>query len=384
MKKTLMRLTSLALVLLTLIGCAVPAMAESSQSSVRAKLDDIANGTLTYNSSTKMKVGGKFTGTNAGSQCKGYARNVWELVFGVIPGSTKSSPNNHQLNSANGMKLVAADASLTAADAETLFSGARIGDFVQMRRTHGGSHSAIVYAIDAGGVTWLEANMDNNNGVSINTYTWAKLAAKNEKMSVYTVTSYTAPVDQKVNTTSSKSSATPAQIEALLFDYRFYYDIYPDLQKALGCNESALKAHWQKNGIREGRVASPFFDAKWYMKQNPDVAAAYGATNWEGAYTHFINHGFNEGREGSPYFSANFYLDKYDDLKKAYGSDYLSAAKHFLSYGLKEQRQASSQFSIKAYNQYNKDVVKAFPEPLYRISHYICYVQYGKESRRCL
>ena len=177
-------------------------------------------------------------------------------------------------------------------------------------------------------------------------------------------------------------------LENLLFDYRLYGapDLNPDLYTAFGYNESKLKAHWIEYGQSEGRIASIIFDAKWYLQHNPDVAAMWGSKNYKAAYEHFVNYGFWEGRQGSPYFSVKYYLEKHPDLKIAFGTDYLAATKHFLEYGVSsnELRQASSQFSLKAYSKYNTDVVKAFSSPIERIYHYIKYVQYGNESRKCL
>ncbi len=157
---------------------------------VTGRLDQILKGQLTYNSSTVMKQGSRFTGYRSNEQCKGYAKNVFYLCFKITPGSTQSKPNNYKLNSTSGMKLVASSGSLTAASAKNLFAGARPGDFVQIRRRHTGSHSAIVYSVTSSGVTFVEANLDGRNTVSKNTYTWADLNSRNAGMSVYTATSY--------------------------------------------------------------------------------------------------------------------------------------------------------------------------------------------------
>lgn len=160
--------------------------------SVKNRLDDIASGKLTYDRKTVMKVGKKFRGTHANEQCKGYAKNVFYLCFKVTPGSTKSKPNNHKLNSTKGMKCIATDSNLkSSAEAKKLFRSARSGDFVQMRRARkGGSHSAIVYQVGKKGVTFLEANTDNKNTVKKTTHSWKALDSKNQKMSVYTATNY--------------------------------------------------------------------------------------------------------------------------------------------------------------------------------------------------
>lgn len=162
----------------------------SVEAEVKARLDKIANGTLKYNSSTVLEVGKTFKGTRANEQCKGYAKNVFYLCFGVTPGSTQAQPNNHLLSTTSGMKKVGSVTNMTASNIIALFGKARPGDFVQMRRSQGGSHSAIVYSVTSTGVTFLEANVDGKNTIRKRTLTWSSLCSSNAKMSVYTATNY--------------------------------------------------------------------------------------------------------------------------------------------------------------------------------------------------
>lgn len=158
---------------------------------VQQRLDKIANGSLRYNKYTVMKLGSKFTGTRANEQCKGFAKNVFYLCFKVTPNSTQPKPNNYLLYGTNGMSRVGYYSNITTAHAKSLFSKARPGDFVQMRRrSTGGSHSAIVYSVSSSGITFFEANTDGKNTVMKNTYTWAQLANRNRGMSLYTASSY--------------------------------------------------------------------------------------------------------------------------------------------------------------------------------------------------
>ncbi len=163
----------------------------SSSTAVRQRLDQIANGSLRYNSSTNMRLNTKFTGTRSGEQCKGFAKNVFYLCFKVTPGSTQGKPYNYLLNSTGGMTRVGYYSNITSSQAKSLFSKARPGDFVQMRRrSKGGSHSAIVYSVSSGGITFFEANTDNCNTVKKQYYTWAQLSSRNVGMSLYTASSY--------------------------------------------------------------------------------------------------------------------------------------------------------------------------------------------------
>ena len=161
----------------------------NDQKSVRQRLDQIMNGNLSMNN-TVMKLGRKFTGTRSNEQCKGYAKNVFYLCFKVTPGSTQSKPNNYKLNGTAGMKQISSNGNLNAGAAKNLFSNARPGDFVQIRRRHTGSHSAIVYSVSSSGVTFIEANLDNKNTIYKKTYTWSDLSNKNVGMSVYTASNY--------------------------------------------------------------------------------------------------------------------------------------------------------------------------------------------------
>lgn len=164
----------------------------TTASTVKARLDAIGNGSLPYNKNTTMKIGAQFTGTRSGEQCKGYAKNVFYLCFGITPGSTQPSSKglNYLIYNTSGMNKLGSVTRMSITNISALFANARPGDFVQMRRSHGGSHSAIVYNVTAGGVTFLEANLDGRNTVYLRSYTWAELCGKNAAMSVYTATNY--------------------------------------------------------------------------------------------------------------------------------------------------------------------------------------------------
>ena len=164
----------------------------TTEASVRSRFDAIGNGTLRYDSNTVMTIGARFTGSRDGEQCKGYAKNVFYMCFGITPGSTqpRNQGLNYLLTSTSGITKLGSVTNMTTSGISALFANARPGDFVQMRRNHGGSHSAIVYGVTSNGVTFLEANLDNQNTVYLRTYTWADLCSKNAAMTVYTATNY--------------------------------------------------------------------------------------------------------------------------------------------------------------------------------------------------
>lgn len=162
----------------------------ATTAAVQTRLDRIANGTLKYNSSTVLKVGSRFTGTRSGEQCKGYAKNVFYLLFKVLPSSTQGKPYNYLLHARSGMTKVGSVTAMNSNNIKALFLKARPGDFVQIRRSHGGSHSAIVYSVTGSGVTFQEANLDGRNTIYRKSYTWSDLCSSNSAMSVYTASNY--------------------------------------------------------------------------------------------------------------------------------------------------------------------------------------------------
>jgi hypothetical protein len=85
---------------------------------------------------------------------------------------------------------------------------------------------------------------------------------------------------------------------ALVFDYKYYADKYPDLKKAMGYNETLLREH-------------------------------------------FLNHGIYEGRQAHPSFSVNAYKQRYSDLKRKFGSDNVKYMEHYMKYGAKEGRKGN-------------------------------------------
>jgi alpha-tubulin suppressor-like RCC1 family protein len=67
------------------------------------------------------------------------------------------------------------------------------------------------------------------------------------------------------------------------------------LESALPTQEAA-EQHWINHGIAEGRIASKTFSPSQYLQLNPDIANAYGATNYAGAVAHYVTNGRDEGR----------------------------------------------------------------------------------------
>jgi hypothetical protein len=172
---------------------------------------------------------------------------------------------------------------------------------------------------------------------------------------------------------------TPIDITGYLFNSTFYADLYEDVRKFFGYNETELRNHYINYGIKEGRIASIFFDPKYYLNKYSDLKDAFG-NNYTLAYNHFIKNGINEGRTASIYFDVNYYLNNYSDLKSAFGSNYSMALRHFYTNGIKEGRDASSLFKILVYKSSYNDLRIAYGDN--NMKYFIHYEKYGKKEGR--
>ena len=162
-----------------------------AQQQISAKLSQMMNGT--YGSGV-YKVNTVYRGPYYTEQCKGFAKSVFQNLFGYNIGSTKASPNNYQINiDTSKTKLVGTLASLSSrsdATLKSLLAQARPGDFLQVRRSHGGSHSMIVLSTSSSGITVYECNVDGANGIRTATYTWASFRSVNAAVGLYTAKDY--------------------------------------------------------------------------------------------------------------------------------------------------------------------------------------------------
>lgn len=138
----------------------------SKEQSMSSKLTKMMEGD-SYSGAYKLNK--RYTGQFYNEQCKGFAKSVHMKLFGYNIGSTKSKPNNYLINiDSSKTKFIGSIKNMNSKNAtddkvKALFSKARPGDFVQMRRTHTGSHSAIVYSVSSTGITFYEANTDGQN-----------------------------------------------------------------------------------------------------------------------------------------------------------------------------------------------------------------------------
>jgi Ricin-type beta-trefoil lectin domain. len=166
----------------------------SEEAKIAKKLDDLGNGVYDDNTNT-FSVNKVYRGTYSSEQCKGYAKRLFQICFGYTIGSTgnKSSGNNYKININSSKTDVVgslAGSNMSEQALQTLFSNAKPGDFVQLRRRHTGSHSMIFYSYDNEGATFYESNLDNKNTIKKNRYTWSQLYSNNAGISVYRAKDY--------------------------------------------------------------------------------------------------------------------------------------------------------------------------------------------------
>jgi hypothetical protein len=85
------------------------------------------------------------------------------------------------------------------------------------------------------------------------------------------------------------------------------------------------------------------FDREFYLKANPDIAAAFASGQIPDLHQHFIESGYFEGRTGAmPEVDEAFYSDIYPDIGAAIASGTVaSAAEHYARSGAAEGRLAS-------------------------------------------
>lgn len=162
-----------------------------SEQQIYNRLQQMIGGT--YASGT-YQVNTTYRGPYYSEQCKGFAKSVFQTLFGYNIGSTRAKPNNYLLSiNTSKTKLVGSLTSLSSQSdtaLKNLLTQAHPGDFLQVRRSHGGSHSMIVLSTSSTGVTVYECNVDGANGIRTATYTWAFFRSTNAAVGLYTAIDY--------------------------------------------------------------------------------------------------------------------------------------------------------------------------------------------------
>ena len=117
-------------------------------------------------------------------QCKEFAQYIFNELYGIPgvgSGSTSDNPTNWRLNNTPSSIYQVAEvpenrnASQAKEQFRNLFAQAQPGDFIQIKRGHGGAHSAIFVGRTGNGIQWFDANADGNNGIKLQTYSYDDL-----------------------------------------------------------------------------------------------------------------------------------------------------------------------------------------------------------------
>jgi hypothetical protein len=133
--------------------------------------------------------------------------------------------------------------------------------------------------------------------------------------------------------------------------------------------------HFLAFGAGEGRLpfaptellAANGFDYVYYLRHNPDVAAAH-----VDPLQHYETVGWKEGRNPNAYFDTAGYLAAYADVKAA-GVNPLD---HYNMLGWREGRDPSPNFDTTDYLSHYTDVAAAHLNPL------IHFLQHGQAEGR--
>ena len=136
-----------------------------------------------YSRSKSAKNAGEYLDSVA-IKCKEFASYIFNILYGVGYigyGSTRDYDDNWRLRGTpkNVYQVDEVPETRNANDAREafrkMFENSQAGDFMQIKRGHGGAHSAIVLSKDEYGVTVLEANADGHNTIQEHTYSWDDL-----------------------------------------------------------------------------------------------------------------------------------------------------------------------------------------------------------------
>lgn len=87
-----------------------------------------------------------------------------------------------------------------------------------------------------------------------------------------------------------------------------------------------------------------FFDPKYYLATNPDVANAIASGQIRSVYAHFAQFGINEARNPSARFALEYLADNPDVAAAVAGGQFKSGFDHFFRVGYKESRSFSREF----------------------------------------
>lgn len=182
-----------------------------------------------------------------------------------------------------------------------------------------------------------------------------------------------------------------------VYDYHYYVDHNPDVAAAFPNDDVAVLEHFVNNGMREGRQASDNFDVFSYKNAYGDLRVAFGNNNVS-YYKHYMSNGQREGRiatgvstlqnpittlDGVNYslvYDYNCYIKNNPDVAAAFPNDDVSTLRHFVNNGMREGRIANEKFNVHKYEENNSDLYVAFGNNMQQ--YFMHYMRCGyKEGR---
>jgi hypothetical protein len=128
---------------------------------------------------------------------------------------------------------------------------------------------------------------------------------------------------------------------------------------------------------------TPFFDERFYLSHNADVAAAVASGAFASGYQHFVQYGQVTGRDPSAAYNEKRYLAFNPDIAAAVrAGGFKSGWDHLMKYGIKEKRKVNAFFDETYYLSQNADVQAAVKAGMYKsgLEHYLAMGQYEGRS----
>lgn len=179
-----------------------------------------------------------------------------------------------------------------------------------------------------------------------------------------------------------------------VFDLEYYLKENPDIEAAYGRNFQAVLNHFVNFGMKEGRRASLSFDVQYYKAEYSDLRALY-KEDLKRYYLHYILYGKAEGRTGSaeeapkdipefggidysPVYNYDYYMKHNPDIVKGVGTDKRTVFMHFINYGMAEGRQANADFNVQVYKGRYFELEAKFGNDLK--AYYQYYITTGKAA----
>lgn len=279
---------------------------------------------------------------------------------------------------------------------------------VQSRNAATGTFDIVVdgvpsYVTSVSVPVWTKADQSdivwyNASRVDADTFiVHANIANHKNNVGVYNIHVYVSGGGYKMRCAYATTTVFGAGYERV-FDLNYYIKNNPDVAKAFGGNTEAIFAHFVNNGEAEGRQAIANFNVASYRARYADLRSAFG-NNLKAYYDHYRINGYAEGRvatgstelqnpttvyNGVDYklvYDYNYYINKYPDIKAAFNGDENATLRHFVECGMNEGRQGKASFNVAAYRANYADLRSAFGRNLK--AYYMHYIGSGyREGRK--